>query len=447
MDIIGILNEYIKNNKTEEQLASEFKTLLNKGYSIEKISKQYNVTPQQIKELLDKAQTTLNYNGIDFKQDNSGNNQKKTNQTSKLDNNLLYSESKPDKSKELSNSLDLVVDVINDGVLLEQVAKEYNISPTKLKDLLAFNGFRYYSFMNYWTKMSKEELCEYLVKELNQGFSPYDLSRKYVKDNFDRITFVKNLEQYLKKYNYKYNLTKKIWSKPTPKLSTIVKELNKGVSMKDVVESFNITTINLRQELKNNKYRFDRVFNIWTQDQRSELVKNLADELISGKITVRDLKERNLNTGLLEVELQFGGFDLNLSDKDNPLIKSNNQFHSAIEHVDDENERNMVDVLNTNATQKDDVLEKKSSPYKQINKPVSATSTDIFNNEELTCLKEMIDQWEQRKNQKLQISSDSTEISIYIKKNLLFQLNKAAEHEGVSRSLLIEKALNVYLKN
>lgn len=51
--------------------------------------------------------------------------------------------------------------------MIEDIGNQFNISPKDLQDLLLKNGYQYYVFMNYWTKMNRQELCEYLVNELN----------------------------------------------------------------------------------------------------------------------------------------------------------------------------------------------------------------------------------------------------------------------------------------
>ncbi|EWG08452.1 hypothetical protein, partial [Cytobacillus firmus] len=53
MDIIGILNDYIKNNKSDEQLAHEFASLLNKGQSMWKVSKLYDFKAEKVREIMD----------------------------------------------------------------------------------------------------------------------------------------------------------------------------------------------------------------------------------------------------------------------------------------------------------------------------------------------------------------------------------------------------------
>jgi metal-responsive CopG/Arc/MetJ family transcriptional regulator len=55
----------------------------------------------------------------------------------------------------------------------------------------------------------------------------------------------------------------------------------------------------------------------------------------------------------------------------------------------------------------------------------------------------MIYHWEQKKQKE---KNDSAEISIFINADLLKELTRASEMEGLSRSLIIEKALKVYLK-
>ena len=46
--------------------------------------------------------------------------------------------------------------------------------------------------------------------------------------------------------------------------------------MKLVAETFNTTSANLRITLKNNHYRYDSLFKIWTKLDRQELLEILA---------------------------------------------------------------------------------------------------------------------------------------------------------------------------
>jgi hypothetical protein len=114
---------------------------------------------------------------------------------------------------ELKINLDIIVEFLNDGIEIEDIGNQFNISPKDLQDLLLKNGYQYYVFMNYWTKMNRQELCEYLVNELNKGVTMYDLSGVYVKNKKDRINFVSKLQELLKFHEYSYNFSTKKWEK------------------------------------------------------------------------------------------------------------------------------------------------------------------------------------------------------------------------------------------
>ncbi|MEH7158968.1 hypothetical protein [Neobacillus drentensis] len=444
MDILGMVNDYIKNNKSDDQLAHEFKSLFNKGNSIEKIAKQYDYSPEKVRTIID--QSELSKSNSELK---SGIEPKISTSSSKKEESII------DKKKELKISIDIVVDVLNDGVDLDEVAKQYNITGTQLKQQILLDGYRYNSFMNYWTKMNQEELVDYLVREVNQGYTLYDLSAKYVKTNKDRLSFVYKVESYLKKYKYQYNLTKKKWTRgdqptptgghskldskpvPTTNLKKIVMELNKGIPMKDVVESLKITTNSLRQDLKKNGYRFDRVFDVWTQEKRSELVKKLDDDLSKGIVTIEDLKNRGLNTKILEVELKFAGFDDNLIRH----VQKNKTPKSFVENTKVEKKA----LVNKLTSKVDTAKIQLHSELSTQSKYKPSTNTELFSKEEVADLKEMINIWQQKKKES-RLVKDAKEINIYIEEDLLMQLTNASELSGISRSLVIANALKEYLK-
>lgn len=426
LDILGMVNDFIKNNKSDEQLADEFITLYKKGHSIDKIAKQYDYTLEKVKTIINQYVLSK-----ESKTPTSYSNSKKH-------------ESTNDKKPELKISIDIVVDVINDGVDLEDVAKQYNITGTQLKDLIVFDGYKYYSFMNYWTKMNQEELCDFLAQELNQGFSTYELSAKYVKSNKDQITFANLVDSYLKKYKYKYDSKKNIWTKetiPSVEITTIVNELNKGQLLKEVAEKFNISDTNIRKDLKKHGYRLDRIFNIWTQEKRIDLVKKLDRDLTSGKVTKESLKRQGLNTNLLQVELGFGGFDENLDRNVQKNKIPNKQQTKTTEVVAPKKDAKIAKVKTSTVSQPVE------EPIRQSEKNMTQYSpTKELSSKEVEILKEILLDWKQRKIESSGIDNNPAELNIYIDQEIFMQLTKTSEISGISKSLVIAKALKEYLK-
>jgi hypothetical protein len=450
LDILGMVNDYIKNNKSDDQLAHEFIILINKGYTIEIIAKQYDYTPEKVKAIIDQSGLT------------KGTETQAVNSSSKMN------ESKTDNKPELKISIDIVIDVLNDGVDLDKIAKQYNISGRRLKELILLDGYRYYSFMNFWTKMNQEELIDYLVKELNQGFSLYDLSAKYVKNNKDRLSFVYRMESYLKRYKFIFNLKSKKWTRgdqPSPavpqqpkidpkpiqkpiatpitlsNLKKIVIDLNKEIPIKDVAESFNTTPQSIRQDLKKNGYRYDRIFNVWTQEKRSDLVKKLASDLTNGRVTAETLKRNGLNTNLLEVELRFGGFDENIIrpvQKNKISSKQNNETTEVLKSI--KNKENTI-AKTKNMSQPLDEPAKSTEINRIPTSPINELSK-----KEVEILKEILFNWQQKKIEVSGLDNNPAEINIFIEQDLLIQLTKASEISGISKSLVIANALREYLK-
>jgi uncharacterized protein (DUF433 family) len=426
MDILGMVNDFIKNNKSDEQLAEEFITLYKKGHSINKIAKQYDCS-------LEKVKTIINQYGLT-----------KESKTPTSFSNSKKHESNNDKKLELKISINIVVDVLNDGVDIEEVAKQYNITGKRLKELILFDGYKYYSFMNYWSKMNQEELCDFLVQELNQGYSPYDLSVKYVKSSKERLSFAHQVDRFLTRYKYNYNSTKKIWTKetiPSVDINTILNELNNGQLLKDVAEKFNTSDTNIRKDLKIHGYRFDRIFNVWTQEKRSELVKKLDRDLTSGKVTKESLKRQGLNTNLLQVELRFGGFDENLVRHVQKNKIPNKQQTKTIEEVAPKKDTKIASVKPNTVSQPVEVPITQSEKNKTQSSP-----TKELNSKEVEILKEILQDWRQKKIEASGIDNNPTELNIYIDQEMFMKLTNASEMAGISKSLVIARALKEYLK-
>ena len=568
MDILNILNDFIKTNKTEEQLAVEFVNLLNNGQPMYKILRQYDYPLEKVKQIINNAGYKLNEDTQKWE---------KNNPSSLIDQNDLITDTKTQKNETVDLSieqdkeidqyddpadhLENIVELANNGMDFNTICRKYHISSPKLHKLLLKNGYQHYLFMNYWTKMNRSELCDFLIEQLNQGVTIYDLSGKYTKTNKDRLSFVTKVEQLLNLSKYQFNNKDKKWEKNDvieksenpeesvrkSKLDLIIDELNNGVSLKRVSENHRINIRNLRLELKNNnyeynndlnkwtksnindvskknvniefnneeeridqqqrinkediaadestgldnydydltdiasiveainngtplreiaekmkisdinlknilknhQYRFDILFNIWTKEDRKDLVKKLSEDLIQEKVTMNDLKGEKINNlSLLEVELlKYTGYDFNAIKKE---INSNH--NQSINPIDDKK------AFEENQPKQESVrLDKTDFNPEQVNnfelnRPISTNSTNDnkvnqpFNDHEVAALKEIINEWEQKKVEKNDFNDSFQEVSIYIESQVLYKLMKASELEGLSRSKIIEKALIAYFQ-
>lgn len=430
-----MLNDYIKNNKSDEQLAHEFASLLNKGQSMWKVSKLYDFRAEKVREIMDKHGYELNPYYQKWIQ-----NEKKMQQESKetdtiqdIDNgNKIdsYTENKVIGIDELKPNISVpkIVDLINDGIDIAAVGKQYNISYKEVLNILHVNGYKNYQFINKWSKQTERELIDSLVNELNTGITLYDLSGKYVKNNKDRIKFVSVLEQTLKENDYEYISKEHQWLKKEKivNIQLIVIELNKGIPMKTVAEQFKTSAANIRLALKKEDYRYDPLFKVWTKKRRKDLVNSLAEELRAGLISLVELKEKGINTEVLEIELRNSG-----------------QFPIEEDNFDQKTEplSNTVENENTEMNTKVDTIHNSNSYFSIDQK----SKEEIFNKEEIEHLKEIIKYWEKKKGERTNTNAATTELTIYLEKEIVNKLTLASEKEGISRSLIIKKALENYL--
>jgi hypothetical protein len=468
LDILGIVNEFINNNKSNEKLAIDIINLLNKGYSLQSISNKYNMSTEKVDEIIINENYIFNKSHQMWEKDTQTMPTSKTTPSndSKKEIKNLESANISNVTNELKINLDTIINQLNNGNEFNDVCKLYNITSVNLQVLLQKNNYTYFSFMNNWSKMSSKELCEHIVSKLNHGVTLFDLSGQYVKSNKDRLNFVSKTEQLLKSHNYTYHLSTKTWIKDETtinnstisktildQLPLIVENLNTGLPLKEVADRYKMLPSNLRLELKKNDYRYDPLFKIWTKYSRYQLIKNIVLDLQESKISIEQLTKKGLNIKVLEIEFKRNGFhniinlfsDASMDNTSHVSINSSPSkekelievhFNSKVEHADLTEsipaERFEAKHLNPNLSTKGIPPENKS---------------DLFNSEEVTKLKEIISYWEKKKEEELSIGNDSVELDILIKSSLLIRLTNASETEGLSRSRLIEKALEEYFKN
>jgi hypothetical protein len=171
MDILGMLNDFIKDNKTDEQLAKEFIKLLNKGQSLEKIASLYEITPIRIKEIIKIAGN---------KNDVSSDQVKYTN----VNQLTLNSDINNQTNDKLANKFR---SLLNRGHSIDGIAKQYEYPIEKVKEILISTGYKNivdsYERNNIKTAQAKppvnnsrniktdEQLADEFVTLLNRGQS------------------------------------------------------------------------------------------------------------------------------------------------------------------------------------------------------------------------------------------------------------------------------------
>jgi uncharacterized protein (DUF433 family) len=461
LDILGLLNNYIKSNNNESQLAREFVTLLNNGQTLEKIAIKYDLPQEKIKEIIQKIGYIFNknknlweyteilrastkfgteeeiYTKMDIKEDD----EKKVN-------------NQQNRNKTISS--DTIANLLNDGIEIGNICDQYDISSEELHHMLLIDGYNHFTFMNYWTRMTKQELSEYLVNELNKGITIYDLSEKYLKGNKDRINFVIKFEHLLKQHNYILNNSNNRWTKISttqiPDIKIIIEELNSGMTIKNVCEKYSFPEKTLKQTLNVEKYKYDRVFMVWTKGQRKSLVKELANDLLKRKVTFQELKNKGLNVKLLEVELEFNGYKHILDDKslfigeefnEKTNLASEQMNESKNPFQSDKSLSNCIENQQNSEMHKTNHIKNEKS-YVGDHHNENVIEKQIFNRTDLTRIKEMIEYWKLMKKEKESIKQEPVKLCIFIDPSILSNLNKFTEIEGLSRSLVIEKALINY---
>lgn len=473
MDILGVVNDYINNKNSKEQLPSVLINLLNSGESIEKIAIDHNYEPEDILVIIQKSGYAydpisqnwvlngtqnldlLNVAGsIKENAENSKDDNSEVNKLPLLSNTNTYEE------QDIVNDIKTITDQINSGTPYEEICNKYNVTSPELHNILLSNGYQHYLFMNFWTRMNRKELCAHLVIELNKGYSLYELSERYVNSNHARITFVNKLQQLLNLYGYKYSLLSKTWTvKESNKniqeenklietvekveiehLDSMVNDINLGIPMKSVAENNKIPLSNLRQVIKN-QYHYDGLFKIWTKEDRKTLLHNLSNELSLGNITLDELKKKDINIPLLEIELERYRYNL-YNKKHNNKIKESNNLNNNPET------KNVLSESTTSIeiTNKQTVIqiEPKNPSTSQGNECNNVVTSNIFSDQDISCIREIIDFWQQKKIEESRISNIKEPITIFLDDNTIRKLTFLSEKKGLSRSLIIDKALTLY---
>ncbi|WP_043931887.1 CopG family transcriptional regulator [Bacillus sp. EB01] len=415
MDILNEINSYIKTTTNEEKLCEELIALLNKGYDFQHVASLYDFDENDMEKTLKK-------------------------------NNYFFSQNNWTKSLHTTNTIESKIKLDEDLFLLN--------NDTSSLDLIK-NGYHYYMFLNRWSKLTEEEILNYIVEHyLNSNFTLYDISSLFVKNFKDRYHFVNKIEQLLNQYRYSYNEKSKKWlpsgllehdNNPIEmkykinenNIKEIVKELNSGLSMKHVVQKYKTDAASLRLLLKQYEYRFDPLFLKWTNKKRIVILEKLASDLCAGKTTLNDLRKKGLNIKIIEKELKNSGFryeqeviaDSNNIGKPNPTSDIISKDYNL--------------TINKNET---DINLNKSGITESKNLEIIEKYTEELSTEEIESLRKIIKEWQMFNQNKTGDMNEIVKVSVYLPKELLILVDDKAEEEDVSKSRIISKALTQFLK-
>jgi hypothetical protein len=416
MDILGMLNDYLKNNKSDEQLANEFIALFNKGQSLEQVAKLYEYSPEKVKEIL-KNTGYISY-GYPQKWKRTNSSQLNVKPKKAVNNENITEEQLADE----------FVTLLNKGQTIEKVAEIHSYSPESITEILTNVGYKYFGFSKKWKKTNqpKNAKSKASKKQSKTKSSSYDTGLVQTSKPIENETY---------------------------QISDIINKLNNGISILEVAVWYRITEGGLRQLLKRNKYRYDRIFKVWTNLTRKEYLKQLASDLYNGKVSLNKINKNGVNIDVVEMELIKSGFKYK---KDNNTLKSSkintnqngktnlggsNKLQPLITEemlLKEEKDESLEFLLKEKATYND-------FPSTDDKKVKTASHKELFTKEELANLKEMIYSWNEKKKDESLVTSPKIETTIYLNQDLLLQLTKTSEKVGLSRSMIIEKALKTYL--
>lgn len=438
-----MINQYLKDNKSDEELAFEFLSLLKRGESITQIAKQYELAPSRIQDILIKSGYTFNSTSSLWEKSKPVANHKQqddqylttTLQTGTAQNDKNNVPSSDNKSNNPSsygktNSILPIpislANMLNNGTSLESLKKKYNVTTSDIESTLLTNGFQYYSFLNHWTKKNPTNFSEELVEQLN-----HDKNILFKRFNIrpqEQDKCLQEIKNFLQSNGYSYSFSNNAWELTAidQQLYLLVDELNKTESLKEVAKKFNMADITLRQILKNNGYHYYGLLNIWTNKSDKNLLEELVQELSNETLTLAQLAERNIDIEKLKQALLKEGIQYEKKATQTTEIQK-----SAEDYENDEKPRTLENAQN----HEDHVVQETQQSLLQSQ----------FDKEEINSLKEMIQDWKKRKVEEQSINCDPVEISIYLPANLLALITSLSEKDGISRSLIINNALKEYL--
>jgi len=298
--------------------------------------------------------------------------------------------------------------------------------------------------------IEEEDLkIEEIVQRLNTGESLYDISKYYVINRKLRVPFVTKLQTRLEVEGYTYYQSTKQWvlknndtceyqkKEVSPKLRKsldiieIVAFLNKENSFQKAQEKFGVNTTELRILIKNKGYKYDGFFKLWTKKSRNALLSEVTSDLREGGQTYKELEKRGVNISELAKEIERRDV---LNEEINRVISTIKDKKATYESTEvlEKKSRDNSDTFNVDRIE---VINTNEFQDKKI-EDISGISND-----EIKILRQIISEW---KNSK---SSDTTKATFRINKQLLEQVDNYSEANMISKSMVLEKALNKFFEN
>ncbi len=299
VDLLNILDDFLSN---KEKDLSDFERIvmeLNEYKDLEFVAKKYKISGLLLVKKLEKL-------GFVFSNEKNKWIYRPTSKRSEFISGNKQ-ESLTEKVPTIKSiNITQIVEKLSNGMKIEEVADELNMCTLDLFDLLQNNDYMYYDFANFWTNLSERELVENFVKELNNGLTFEQLFLKYTKAQTKQTFFIGSLKNLLSKYHYVFDNQKKKWVLGEQSLvQEIVSLLNHGVGFQEIEEIYEMDNTQLRMLLKEHKYRYDFLYNIWTNRSERELLMQTSRDLILNNKSWDDfVSENGINKELLYKKLK-----------------------------------------------------------------------------------------------------------------------------------------------
>lgn len=309
----------------------------------------------------------------------------------------------------------------------------------------------YSDFFNEWHPKGEKGIIEDLVTELNNGLTFYDLSLRYSKNKNYRAGFSSKLQRKLVAEGYILNMKTDLWERKyeenmtqssnndsiidpshiirnTPLNHTSINEIDSEVnkdnltieelvvylnitdSISQAEKMFGISALDIRLMLKSNGYSYHSILKRWSTKNRIELLKDVANDLKQGITSFEQLEGEGLNAENLRRNLE----ELNLE-----YVPSFKSDENEIQEEIYEKESNNID----NAT---------------FNKPINNLTSD-----EINILRDIISNWKENQQQ-LESDKDKVKSVFFVKKSLIQEIEMYSETMDMSKSNVIEKALEEF---
>lgn len=283
-----------------------------------------------------------------------------------------------------------------------------------------------------------------LVKKLNNGETLYDISGKFSINRKLRMPIVTNLQKKLEDYGYIYNKENKLWElddirKSQESTEDIIKKeshnitpnkiseekkmqkkgiditevvyfLNKENSFTNVEAKFGIKNQDLRLLLKNQGYKYDGFFKLWTKKDRATLIVEITEEINEGVQNYSDLEKRGVNIDALK-----------------KVIQAHNE--SKLEKGNKNKKNNTTNEHTLEDSQKLSEFMEDSS----------------FNYEEIKILRQMIS--ERQNFNEDSNNNEVTDVTFKLEKKMLKNIDNYSDLNRISKSMVVENALNAFFES